>query len=513
MVIRFLWIVLVCCGTAYMVTAQGAADSASGLQYYTTTTVSDRIAIPRVLRQRGGLVVHVNTESCSVCMLNVRTVLNLAGDNSLPTVVYARTSSYTQYEEIKSQFPDAEVIYDELGAYAQLHHVTNYPVIMVADKYGSVRYVGVPGGTNTFDIQSCRISIVSLATEKDPSEPFVLPEVTPIVDISQTIGRRMSVFSSLKHAPDGGSIVMLDRVGSTLSSISVQTGTKLLWLKHLDSATNIPTLHRPMLVAVSNSADSVLIADQDLMTSRCFGYWYTPGTGKANVIDLPEGSRSRTMLSMGWDDSTKTLWVSRRPAYWQSDPDTVQTSILCVANDGTPSYHGGFTDGVLASYCPGFYWSAVTETPHYMIELQSLSKTINVYDRSSKNYTTVHLEYPQRHSINALERIKHITRNSSVEAVKEAADSIQVLNRVIGSRTEDEILVYSRTTTNHYPELSQKWSGKYVHYVTRHKVPSGKCTGFWFLPDGIIPQDYDGNILYCTDFEVKEQKIVTISLE
>ena len=513
MVIRFLWIVLVCCGTAYMVTAQGAADSASGLQYYTTTTVSDRIAIPRVLRQRGGLVVHVNTESCSVCMLNVRTVLNLAGDNSLPTVVYARTSSYTQYEEIKSQFPDAEVIYDELGAYAQLHHVTNYPVIMVADKYGSVRYVGVPGGTNTFDIQACRTSIVSLATEKDPSEPFVLPEVTPIVDISQSAGKRLSSYSDMKYASDAGTLVVLSDEGYTLYGYSVLTGAKLLWEKHLDSATNIPTLHRPMLVAVSNNADSILIADQDLMTSICYGYWYTPATGNATVIGLPDGSITRTLPGMGWDDSTKTLRVARRPAYWPSDPDTAQTSILCVANDGTPSYHGGFTDGVLASYCPGFYWSAVTETPHYMIELQSLSKTINVYDRSSKNYTTVHLEYPQRHSINALERIKHITRNSSVEAVKEAADSIQLLYRVIGSRSRDEVLVFSRTTKNHYPQISHLRSGTHVVCVSRHDVPSGKCTGFWFLPDGIRPQDYDGNILYCTDFEGKEQKIVTISLE
>jgi hypothetical protein len=167
----------------------------------------------------------------------------------------------------------------------------------------------------------------------------------------------------------------------------------------------------------------------------------------------------------------------------------------------------------LASYCPGFYWARVTETPHYMVELQSLSKTINVYDRSSKNYTTVHLEYPQRHSINALERIKHITRNSSVEAVKEAADSIQLLYRVIGSRSRDEVLVFSRTTKNHYPQISHLRSGTHVVCVSRHDVPSGKCTGFWFLPDGIIPQDNDGNILYCTDFEGKEQKIVTISLE
>lgn len=195
-----------------------------------------------------------------------------------------------------------------------------------------------------------------------------------------------------------------------------------------------------------------------------------------------------------------------------ADTDTAQYSLAGRDVYGKETHLGTYPTDILALYCPNFYWACITTTPRFLVELQSIAYRLNVYPDDGSAVVGVPLQYPKEHIVDYRGRIRDVTPETTLERIKEIADSSQTLYRMIGSDSLDVVTVFGRTTKNHYPKLKELVRGTHVVNIAQFELPSGRCTGFWMLPDGIRPQDVHGRTVYATDFEGTQQRIVEINL-
>lgn len=494
------WTLITVCSTL-------ASEAVAQLDYYTTTPIHSKISIPSTLRRTGGLVIHVDSRSCVSCLLNVRTVCEYAKRLGLPVTVYVNANSLMEFEELESSFNGALIVDDELRAYAKLHGVEHYPVIFVVNANGVVQYVGVPGGTRTFNVDSCSAAIQSIAAINNSNEPAL--NVRTILTIAPINGKKLSPFSVMKCADTATSFAVLDPREKCIFLFNGSGLVGATW--DISQPFSGFTSYDPYLVAISHSSDSVLIYDSDVLTAEPLLYWLTLSSGKQSRIEFPRIGKSRATSNVAWDEGRKAVWLARRPVHNSSDTDVDPHSVLYFTSAMDPHFLGVYPTELDSLYVPNFYWTCFATTKHYTVELQSISRQLTVYNSIDSIVNRTTLDYPVRNTVDAIDRIAYITPTTGLESVKRIADSSQVLYRMVSDRESDVVFVFSRTTPNHYPEIHRERQGQIIH-VSRHQLPSGECTGIWLMPEGIRPQDVYHNTIFATDFESSEQRIVGIPI-
>lgn len=238
------------------------------MKYYTSIKPGSRIKIPSILRDRGGLLLHVDSRSCTSCILTVQAVWKAAQANHVPTVVYSHGGSPAEYESLYRQFKAASIVEDDLGAYAMLHGIKHYPVVVVVDKLGTVKYVGAPGGTKTFDVDKCIAALdrITLAEDAENSNATVFAPIHSAFNISTHDGHKLSPLCVMQYVRAKHSFVVLDPSSKEIYRIS--TDGKAEPVVKLASLNLGITPYRPYLIYVTNKGDSVLISDTDMLSAK-----------------------------------------------------------------------------------------------------------------------------------------------------------------------------------------------------------------------------------------------------
>ncbi len=496
----------------FVVTTLGVCSATAQLSYYTSATKGSKVKVPSVMKGSGGVIIHVDSKSCTACLLNTQTVFRLAKTKGLPVAVYAHVGSESEFESIREQFPGTQIVNDELDAYANLYKVRHYPVIMVVSSEGIIGYVGAPGGTKTFDVDACIRAIEALLTHEKPSKPAqgAVRLFETIVNVENTNNHRLSPYCTIRYCQQTGTFVTLDPNTKTLHLLTKDGSISKSISVHQPAPDFVS--YRPSLIARSETGDSVLMSDSDIRTAAPILYWLNLKTEQITIVPITLPSTSRLMASKYLDAKSKTLWMSQRPPDPAGSNHLPALSLLRLFGDGTIDSVGGYARELLNIYCPNFYSSKCAGTNDYVVRLEGLSKELTLFPRNGTKPTIIALKYPKEHTISMIPRISRLTPESTLETIKSIADSAQAFYQIFGIPERNEVAIVSLVTTNHYPELANTRTNTHVMNLSIHDAKNGECKHFWLLPEGISPQEVIGTTLYATDFGGAKQRIVAMKL-